>query len=147
MVNKLHVHSFDLVDGLDDNHWSVEVFALPRITTPHDDPIGTVVGMSRDQVNQHNLNVKRDGEQGKELHDKLRLVLPDTIVEDDHHDLGRHLLALKHRLELIGMVQKPQPAQRIHILALRSFVIKKHVGTIVGKVNKFFFETIKLELK
>jgi len=103
MVNKLHVDSFDLVDGLDDNHWSVEVFALHSITTPRDDPIGTVVGMSRDQVNQHNLSVKHDGEQGKELHDKLRLVLLDTIVEDDHHDLGRHLLALKHHLELIGI--------------------------------------------
>jgi len=71
MVNKLHVDSFDLVDNLDDNHWSVKVFALHRIITPHDDPIGTVVGMSRDQVNQHNLSVKRDGKQGKELHDKL----------------------------------------------------------------------------
>jgi hypothetical protein len=40
--------------------------------------------MSRDQVNQHDLNVKRDGEQGEKLHDKLRLVLPDAIVEDDH---------------------------------------------------------------
>jgi hypothetical protein len=40
--------------------------------------------MSRDQVNQHNLNVKCDEEQGEELHDKLQLVLLDAVVEDDH---------------------------------------------------------------
>ncbi len=62
MVNKFHVDSFDLVDGLNDSHWSVEVFAFLRIVTPRDDPIGSVVGMSRDQVNQHDLNVERDGE-------------------------------------------------------------------------------------
>jgi hypothetical protein len=61
MVNKLRVDSFDLVDGLDDNHWSVEVFALHRITAPRNDLIGSVMGMSRDQVNQHDLNVERDG--------------------------------------------------------------------------------------
>ncbi len=33
------------------------------------------------------------------------------------------------------MVHKPQAAQRIHILALRSFVIKEHVGIIVSKVR------------
>jgi hypothetical protein len=71
MVNKLRIDSFDLVDGLDDSHWNVEVFALHHIVAPHDDPIGNVVGMSRDQVNQHDLNVERDGEQGEELHDKL----------------------------------------------------------------------------
>ncbi len=48
MVNRLHVDSFDLVDSLDDSHWSVEVFAFHHIVTPHDDPIGSVVGMSRD---------------------------------------------------------------------------------------------------
>ncbi len=50
-------------------------------------------------------------------------------------NLGCHLLALKHHLELIGVVRKPQVAQCIHILALRSFVIKEHVCVIVGKVN------------
>ncbi len=84
MVNKLHVDSFDLVDGLDDNHWSLEVFALHRIVAPHDDLIDNVVGMSRDQVNQHNLSVEHVGEQGKELHDKLRLVLLYAVVKDDH---------------------------------------------------------------
>jgi hypothetical protein len=84
MVNKLCIDSFDMVDGLDNSHWSVEVFALHRIMAPRDDMIGSVVGMSRDQVNQHNLNVECDKEQGEELHDKLRFVLPDAIVEDDH---------------------------------------------------------------
>jgi hypothetical protein len=42
------------------------------------------VRMSKDQQNQHDLNVERDGEQGEKLHYKLRLVLPDTIVKDDH---------------------------------------------------------------
>ncbi len=84
MVNNLHVDSFDMVDGLDDSHWSVEVFALHRIVAPCNDPIGNVVGMSRDQVNQHDLSVARDGKQGEKLHDNLRLVLPDTIIEDDH---------------------------------------------------------------
>jgi hypothetical protein len=46
MVNKLHVDSFNLVEGLDDNHWSVKVFALHRIVAPRDDPIGSVMGMS-----------------------------------------------------------------------------------------------------
>ncbi len=71
MVNKLHVDSFDLVDGLNNSHWSVEVFALHRIAAPCDNPIDSVVGMSKDQVNQHNLIVKHDGEQGKKLHDKF----------------------------------------------------------------------------
>jgi hypothetical protein len=34
MVNILHVDSFDLVDSLDNSHWSVEVFAFHRIATP-----------------------------------------------------------------------------------------------------------------
>ncbi len=84
MVNKLHVDSFDLVDNLDNNHWSVKVFSLHRIAAPRDDPINNVVGMSKDQINQHNLNVERDGEQGEKLHDKLWLVLLDAVVEDDH---------------------------------------------------------------
>jgi hypothetical protein len=61
--------------------------------------------------------------------------LPDTVVENDHRDLRRRLLALKHCLELIGVVRKPQATQRIHILALRSFVIKEHISTIAGKVS------------
>jgi hypothetical protein len=65
---------------------------------PRDNLIDNVVGMSRDQVNQHSLIVEHDEEQSKELHDKLRLILPDTVVEDDHQDLGRHLLVLKHHL-------------------------------------------------
>ncbi len=77
---------------------------------PHDNPISNVVGMSKDQINQQDLNVERDGEQGEKLHDKLRLVLPNAVVKDDHQDLGRHLLALKHHLELIGVVRKPQAA-------------------------------------
>jgi len=138
MVNKLCVDSFDLGDGLDDSHWSVEVFSLHRITAPRDNPIGSVLGMSTDQVNQHDLSVECDGEQGKELHDKLRFVLLDAVVEDDHQDLGCRLLALKHCLELIGVVCKPhatQVAWRIRILALRSFVIKEHVGAVAGKVS------------
>ncbi len=71
MVNKLRVDSFDLVDGLDDSHQSVEVFTLHRIAARHDDPISSVVGMFRDQVNQHDLNIERDGEHGEKLHDKL----------------------------------------------------------------------------
>ncbi len=62
MVNKLRVDSFDLVDGLDNSHWSVEIFSLHYIATALDDPIGSVVGMSKDQINQHNLSVERDGE-------------------------------------------------------------------------------------
>jgi hypothetical protein len=65
MVNKLHVDSFDLVDGLDNSHWSVEVFSLHRIAAPRDNPIDNVVGMSKDQVNQHKFSVERDGRQGK----------------------------------------------------------------------------------
>ncbi len=107
MVNKLRIDSFDLVDGLNDSHWNAEVFALHHITAPCDDLISSVVGMSRDQVNQHDLSVERDGEQGEELHDKLRLVLPNAVVEDDHQDLGHCLLALDHHLELIGVVRKP----------------------------------------
>jgi hypothetical protein len=84
MVNKLRVDSFDLVDDLDDSHWNVEVFSLHRIAAPHDDPIDDVVGMSKDRVNQHDLSIECDGEWGEELHDKLQLVIPDTIVEDDH---------------------------------------------------------------
>jgi hypothetical protein len=38
-------------------------------------------------------------------------------------------------LELIGVVHKPQVAQRIHMLALRSFVIKEHISAVAGKVN------------
>jgi hypothetical protein len=71
MVNKLHVDSLDLVDGLNNSHWSVKVFAFHCIVAPHDNLIGSVVGMSKDQVNQHNLIVKHDGEQGKKLHDKF----------------------------------------------------------------------------
>jgi hypothetical protein len=106
MVNKPRIDSFDLVDNLNDSHWNVEFFALHHIVAPRDDPINSVVGMSRDQINQHNLSVERDGEQGEELHDKLQLVLPNTVVEDDHQDLGHHLPALKHRLELIKVVRK-----------------------------------------
>ncbi len=40
------------------------------------------MGMSWDQVHQHDLQVEHDGEQSEELHDKLRLVLTDTVVED-----------------------------------------------------------------
>jgi len=79
MVNKLCIESFDLVDGLDNSHWSVEVFALHRIAAPCDDLIDSVVGMSRDQVNQHDLSVERE-----KLHDKLCFVLLDAVVEDDH---------------------------------------------------------------
>ncbi len=62
MVNKLCVDSFDLVDGLDNSHWNVEFFALHCITAPRDDPIDSVVGMFRDEVNQHDLSVECDGE-------------------------------------------------------------------------------------
>jgi hypothetical protein len=71
MVNKLRVDSFDLVDSLNDSHWSVEVFPFHHIAAPCDNMIGSVVGMSRDQVNQHDLSVEHDGEQGEKLHDKL----------------------------------------------------------------------------
>ncbi len=62
MVNKLRVDYFDLVYGLNDSHWSVEVFAFHRIVAPHDDPISTIVGMTGDQINQHNLSVEHDRE-------------------------------------------------------------------------------------
>ncbi|CAM6013279.1 unnamed protein product [Sphagnum balticum] len=104
MVNKLHVDSFDLVDSFDDSHWSVEVFAFHCIAAPRNDLIDNVVGISKDQVNQHNLSVKCDEEQGEELHDKLQLVLLDAIVEDDHQDLACCLFVLKHYLELVGMI-------------------------------------------
>jgi len=91
--------------------------------------------MSGDQVNQHDLNVERDGKYGEELHDKLQLVMPDAVIKDDLQDLGRCMLALKHRLEFIGVVGKPQATQCIRILALCSFVIKRHVGAIISKVN------------
>jgi hypothetical protein len=71
MVNKLRVDSFDLVDGIDDSHWNVEVFALHRIAAPCNNSIGSVVGMSKGQVNQHELSVECDGKRGEELHDKL----------------------------------------------------------------------------
>jgi hypothetical protein len=29
------------------------------------------MGMSKDQINQHNLSAERDGERGEKLHDKL----------------------------------------------------------------------------
>jgi len=146
MVNKLCVDSFDLVDGLDNSDWSVEVFALHRIMAPCNDLIGNVVGMSRDQVNQHDLNVERDGEQSKELHDKLRLVLPNVVFEDDHQDLGHRLLA-KHRPELIGVVPKPQATQHINILALHSFVIKKHVDVVTDKVNNNKVQNHQIRVK
>jgi hypothetical protein len=110
MVNKLHVDSFDLVNDLGNNHWSVEVFSLHHIVAPCDDPISNVMGVSMDQINQHKLSVERDGKHGEQLHDKLQLVLRDVVVKDDHQDLRHSLLALKHRLELIGMVCKPQAA-------------------------------------
>ncbi|CAK9860492.1 unnamed protein product [Sphagnum jensenii] len=135
MVNKLRVDSFDLADGLDDSHWNVKVFALHHIAAPRDDLIGSVVGMSKDQVNQHDLNVENDGKQGEELHDKLRLVLFDVVVEDDHQDFGRCLFTFKHCLELIGMVHKSQATQRIRILTLHSFIIKQHVSAVASKVN------------
>ncbi len=71
MVNKLCIDSFDLVDRLDDSHWSVNFFAFHRIAAPCDNPISNIMGMSKDQINQHNLSAERDGERGEELHDKL----------------------------------------------------------------------------
>jgi len=68
------------------------------------------VGMSKDQVNQHDLSVEHDGEQGEEPHDKLCFVFPDAVDEDDHQDFGHRLLTLKHCFELIGVVRKSQAA-------------------------------------
>ncbi len=62
MVNKVRIDSFDLVVSLYNSHWSVEVFSFHRIATPHDELIDSVLGMSKDQVNQHDLSVEHDGD-------------------------------------------------------------------------------------
>jgi hypothetical protein len=82
MINEARVNPLDLVDGLNDCPWRVEVLTLHCITSPCDDSIGGIMGMSWDQVHQHDLRVEQDGEQSKELQAKLRLVLTDTIVKD-----------------------------------------------------------------
>jgi hypothetical protein len=46
MINEARIKPLDLIDGLNDRHWRVEVFALHRIATPHDDPIDDIMGMS-----------------------------------------------------------------------------------------------------
>jgi hypothetical protein len=38
MINEVRVNPLDLVDGLNDRHWRVEVFALHCIVAPCDDP-------------------------------------------------------------------------------------------------------------
>jgi hypothetical protein len=53
MINEARVNPFDLVDGLNDRHWKVEVFAFHHIVAPRNDPIGSIMGMSLDQVHQY----------------------------------------------------------------------------------------------
>ncbi len=62
MINEAHINPLDLVDGLNDHHWKVEVLAFHRIVAPCNDPIGGIMGMSWDQVHQHDLQVEQDGE-------------------------------------------------------------------------------------
>ncbi len=62
MINEAHVNPLDLVDDLNDHHWRVEVLAPHCIAAPCNDPIDSIMGMSWDQVHQHNLRVEHDGE-------------------------------------------------------------------------------------
>jgi hypothetical protein len=71
MINEARVNPLDFVDGLNNHHWKLEVLTFHCIVAPRDDLIGGIMGMSWDQVHQHNLQVEQDGEQSKELHDKL----------------------------------------------------------------------------
>jgi hypothetical protein len=71
MINEVGVKPLDLIDDLNDRHWKVEVLALHYIVTPRDDSINDIMGMSWDQVHQHNLRVKKEGKQSKNLFDKL----------------------------------------------------------------------------
>jgi len=58
MINEAHINPLDLVDNLNDCHWRIEVLAFHHIMAPHDDPIGGIMGMSWDQVHQHDLRVE-----------------------------------------------------------------------------------------
>jgi hypothetical protein len=45
MINENRINPHELLDGLNDLHWRIEVRAFHRITTPHDDLIGGIMGM------------------------------------------------------------------------------------------------------
>jgi hypothetical protein len=55
MINETSINPLDFVDNLNNRHWRVEVLAFHRIATPRDDLIGNIMGMSWDQVHQHDL--------------------------------------------------------------------------------------------
>jgi len=61
MINEACMNPLDLIDDLNNHHWKVEVFALHHIAAPCDDLIGDIMGMSWDQVHQHDLRVEQDG--------------------------------------------------------------------------------------
>jgi len=61
MINEIHVNPLDLVHGFNDCHWRVQVLALHCIVAPRDDSIDNIMGMSWDQIHQHDLRVERDG--------------------------------------------------------------------------------------
>jgi len=48
MINEVHVNPLDLIHGLNNHHWRVEVLALHRIVAPYDDLIDDIMGMSWD---------------------------------------------------------------------------------------------------
>ncbi len=101
MINEACINPLDLIDGLNDRHWRVEVFVLHRIVAPRDDSIDNIMGMSWDQVHQHDLQVEQDGEQSEKLHDKLRLVLTDTVVKDYEQSFRHCYLTAQQRLEFL----------------------------------------------
>jgi len=59
------------------------------------------MGMSWDQVHQHDLRVEQDGEQSEEFHDKLQLVLNDTIVEDYEQNFRHSYFTAQQHFEFL----------------------------------------------
>ncbi len=78
--------------------------------TPCDAPINDIMGMFWDQVHQHDLRVQQDGEQSENLHDKLRLVLTNTLGEDYELSFRHYYLTAQQRLEFLQMVGESQVA-------------------------------------
>jgi len=48
MINEARVNPSDVISGLNDRHWRVEVIAFHRIAAPCDDLIDGIMGMSYD---------------------------------------------------------------------------------------------------
>jgi hypothetical protein len=67
-----------------------------------------IMGMSWDQVHQHNPREKEDGEQSEKLHDKLRLVLTDTFVEDYKQSFWHCYFTTQQHFEFFQMVDELQ---------------------------------------